>query len=209
MNISWKGFLFGLGVGAALAAVSFQLWALHVDRTVVAEGMPHVLHPLNPDGSSPELTGFPFTQFPRPWFPDMSHPVGANWRLTPLGGSSVTLASFRGKAVFLNFWSVSCGPCIAEMPGIEQLQTSLAGTPVEFVAVTNDGESTLREFLKSRRIRVPIFLSAGKIPAELDGPGVPVTFLLNGHGIAVFKHIGATNWDDDGARNQLRALASQ
>lgn len=208
MNFAWKGFVFGLGVGAALAAVSLQLWALHIDRTALANGMPHVLHPLNPDGSSAEEAML-FSQFARPWFPDMSHPVDANWRLTPLNGSPTSLSSFRGKAIFLNFWSVSCGPCVAEMPGIEKLQASLAGAPVEFIAVTDDDKSTVRKFLKLKPMRIPIYLRSHDVPAQLAEPGVPVTYLLNGHGIAVFKRLGATNWDDDGARTQLRALAAQ
>jgi len=44
-----------------------------------------------------------------------------NFKLTDLNGNSVALSSMRGKVVLLDFWSISCGPCILEMPMIEEV----------------------------------------------------------------------------------------
>jgi len=35
-----------------------------------------------------------------------------DFKLTDLNGNSVALSSMRGKVVLLDFWSISCGPCI-------------------------------------------------------------------------------------------------
>ena len=43
------------------------------------------------------------------------------------------LSDLKGKVVFLNFWRTSCGPCIAEMPGIERLYDSLRGENIFFL----------------------------------------------------------------------------
>ncbi len=208
MNRSVKVFLLGAGAGAAVAAVAFQFWSLHVESEIRANGQVHMLRPLDGDSEERSAANQSF-QFPRPWFPDFGHPVDGDWTVKPLNGQPVELSSFRGKAVFLNFWETSCGPCLAEMPAIERLQVSLAGDPVIFAAVTDEPESTVRAFLAKRPIGVPVYLRGASLPAPLQFLGIPTTYLLNSRGVAVFKSTGEMNWDDDAARNQLRALASE
>jgi thiol-disulfide isomerase/thioredoxin len=208
VNVALKGFLFGLGIGAAAAAVVFQLWSLHVENQLAIDGEVQILHPLKNPDPAPLVANASYT-FPRPWFPDVNHPVDGEWTITPLGGQPVQLSSFRGKAVFLNFWQTSCGPCLAEMPGIEKLSASLRDDPVVFAAVSDEPANKVRAFLSARHLGVPVYLRTGSLPAPLEVIGIPTTYLLNGHGVAVFKSTGEMNWDDDGARNQLRALASQ
>ena len=36
-------------------------------------------------------------------------------------GRSRTLADYRGKIIFLNFWGIWCGPCVHELPLLEKL----------------------------------------------------------------------------------------
>lgn len=40
--------------------------------------------------------------------------------IRPAGGK-VGLERWRGKAVYLNFWSAGCGGCLAEMDALEAL----------------------------------------------------------------------------------------
>lgn len=41
--------------------------------------------------------------------------------LPDLKGKLVSIESFRGRVVFLNFWATWCGPCRVEMPSMERL----------------------------------------------------------------------------------------
>ncbi|HMH13475.1 MAG TPA: TlpA disulfide reductase family protein [Edaphobacter sp.] len=43
------------------------------------------------------------------------------FHLRDLNGKTVELSALRGKAVLLDFWSTACGPCIREMPDIQQI----------------------------------------------------------------------------------------
>ena len=47
--------------------------------------------------------------------------LAPDFKLPDLNGNSVTLNSMRGKIVLLDFWSISCGPCIREIPTVEAL----------------------------------------------------------------------------------------
>ena len=42
-------------------------------------------------------------------------------------GQTTTLADFRGKTVFVNFWATWCPPCVEEMPALDRLQAELGG----------------------------------------------------------------------------------
>src|SRR5215472_9797686 len=57
--------------------------------------------------------------------PDSLDPAGKtapDFTLQTLDGKNVSLSSFRGKGVLLNFWATWCGPCKIEMPWFVELQ---------------------------------------------------------------------------------------
>jgi thiol-disulfide isomerase/thioredoxin len=131
------------------------------------------------------------------------------WQIRPLDGKFITLGDLAGKVVFLNFWSTSCGPCIAEMPGIEKLRDSLKGEQIAFVVVTEDDEPRVRSFLKKVPLDLPVYLTEAKPPQDLQVMGFPTTFILDRKGAAVYREVGGYNWDNDSARGFLRGLATQ
>ncbi len=56
-----------------------------------------------------------------------------------MNGTTLSLASLKGKVVFLNVWATWCGPCREEMPSMETLYDELKGNK-DFVmlAVSQD-----------------------------------------------------------------------
>ncbi len=51
-------------------------------------------------------------------------------------GEKVNMEQFRGKVIFLNFWATWCPPCIAEMPGINNLYQEVKNDNVEFIMLS-------------------------------------------------------------------------
>jgi thiol-disulfide isomerase/thioredoxin len=57
-------------------------------------------------------------------------------------GNSLTFGEmverYKGKVIFLDIWSLGCGPCRANMPKSKALKEKLKNYPIEFVYITQD-----------------------------------------------------------------------
>ena len=51
-----------------------------------------------------------------------------------INDNSLSSASLKGKIIILNFWSITCGPCIMEMPELNNLVEKQKEKPVVFIA---------------------------------------------------------------------------
>jgi len=86
-------------------------------------------------------------------------------RATPLTLSGTTLqgtpwkvADAVDKVLVLNVWGSWCGPCVAEMPHLQQVwsQMSTAGKPVQFIGINDrDGAETAAAFLRANKVSYP------------------------------------------------------
>ena len=66
------------------------------------------------------------------------------------------LAKLRDKVVLVEFWSTTCGPCIAEMPTVKAVYEKLHGRGFEVVAISlDDKESALRRFVREKELPWP------------------------------------------------------
>ena len=61
-------------------------------------------------------------------------------------GSSVSWNSLRGKVVVLEFWATWCGPCVANIPHLNELADKFAGK-VRFIAIDDESTVTVKRFL--------------------------------------------------------------
>lgn len=73
-----------------------------------------------------------------------------DFTVTALSGQQLSLAALKGKIVVLNFWYLGCGPCLAEIPGLNQLVAEFKDKDVVFIALAQDQAKELREFLAKK-----------------------------------------------------------
>jgi len=72
-----------------------------------------------------------------------------------LQGTPWKVADALDKVLVLNVWGSWCGPCVAEMPHLQQVwsQMSAAGKPVQFMGINyRDGAETAKAFLRVNKI---------------------------------------------------------
>ena len=64
-----------------------------------------------------------------------------DFTLDDLQGQSVSLSDFRGQAVFLDFWSRGCAPCIEDFPYLEQIKQQTQDQKVVFLSISLDASA--------------------------------------------------------------------
>lgn len=61
-----------------------------------------------------------------------------NFKYRDVNGKWVSLKDFRGKYVYIDFWSMGCGPCMAEVEYLKQLTKNFEGKNIVFVGISSD-----------------------------------------------------------------------
>jgi len=202
-----RGFLIGLAVGVVATLLVLDAWGRHYANEIFQYPQPRLVRLFAKryfNGITIMAPGAP-TRLPEPWLPGLNSKLHRDWRLKSLSGTTVALDGFKGKAVFLDFWETSCGPCVSEMASIKRLADSLSNENVAFLLAARDSESRVREFVQKHPIGLPIYLASQGTPDMPDSP-MPATYILNAQGVVVFQQIGAVDWDTDHVRSFLRSL---
>jgi len=105
-------------------------------------------------------------------------------RLT--GDGDLSLRSFRGKTVVLNFFASWCTPCKREAPVLERLWKEDRTDHLVVLGVDTgpDAASDGRRFVRVHGITYPVVFdpNAGIASNRYALPGLPVTYVLNQQG---------------------------
>ena len=107
-----------------------------------------------------------------------------------LSGENFRLSEHRGQVVIINFWAITCAPCIEELPYYEQLKT--AYPDVEILAVHNRaGAKKAKAFLEDKGWDHLDFAldskEKGILPLLNASDAMPQTIILNRQGVVVYN----------------------
>jgi peroxiredoxin len=118
--------------------------------------------------------------------------IAPSFTLKDLNGNTVTLDSFKGKVVFLDFWASWCGPCKEELPELELLYKKYGKDGFEVIGVSVDkSESNIAAFLKKRPVSFTILTNIKGDVAEAYGlPGMPTGYIIGKDGAIQHRHVG-------------------
>ncbi|RLB43957.1 MAG: hypothetical protein DRH30_02305 [Deltaproteobacteria bacterium] len=141
------------------------------------------------------------------------HYLGASLRapdftLPKQGGGEWKMSEQRGKVIVMNFWTVTCRPCIQEMPTIELLaEITEDWGDVEIVAVSTDRTWEEAETIIPRSSRITSLLDAERkvVTAQFGTNLFPETWIVDANGVVRFRYDGALDWSDPIALDLIRA----
>jgi len=141
------------------------------------------------------------------------HYLGASllapeFSLPTQGGGEWKMSDQRGKVIVMNFWTVTCRPCIQEMPTIELLaEMTEDWGDVEVVAVSTDRSWAEVETIIPRTSRITSLLDVDrKVVTDQFGTKLfPETWIIDADGVVRFRFDGALDWSNPVALDLIRA----
>jgi cytochrome c biogenesis protein CcmG/thiol:disulfide interchange protein DsbE len=152
-----------------------------------------------PGGGTPQYVS-PLNGKPAPAF-----------ELEDLTGNKVSLESYRGKAVLINFWATWCGPCRIETPWIVELRNKYAAQGFEVLGVDTEGDDLEKsdkagwakataaagKFVAKEKIPYPVLLDGDSISRDYGGlDDLPTSFFVDRKGVVVAAQVGLTSESD-------------
>ena len=113
--------------------------------------------------------------------------VGASapaWSEPSIPGPKLSLASLRGKAVYLNFFASWCPPCNEEAPQVDALAKNYAGRGLQVVGVdVLENANKAKSFRDAHRLSYPIVIDSGTLRNQYAINGLPVHVFIDRAGI--------------------------
>lgn len=104
------------------------------------------------------------------------------------GFSSADLA--KGKVSIVNYWASWCAPCVDEVPLLEQLK-STAGVDIYGINYKDQTAAARRFIGRFGNPFVAVGTDAdGRAAIDWGVYGTPETFIVNGKGEVIYKHVG-------------------
>jgi cytochrome c biogenesis protein CcmG/thiol:disulfide interchange protein DsbE len=129
--------------------------------------------------------------------------------LEDLNGKKVSLASYKGKAVLINFWATWCAPCKIETPWLIELRNQYAAQGFEILGVSADDldlGDTLKLSTEKKEIARSVQQMQIPYPVLIDGDAIsqpyggldelPTSFFVDRKGTIVAAQLGLTSKDD-------------
>ena len=112
-------------------------------------------------------------------------------------GRPISLGEFRGKIVFINFWTTWCLACVIEMPSMEKLHQKFKDKDFVMLAVNlQESASKIKQFYKEYKLTFTTLLdSTGDVGAGLGIRSIPTTFILDKKGRILGKALGPREWE--------------
>ena len=115
-------------------------------------------------------------------------------------GYPITLEAYKGRLVVLNIWSITCGPCVAEMPSLDQLAGSFKEDELAIIPLNVDPIKKIgldRFYEKNQYRYLGIFQdSSRQSQGVFQWNALPTTLIINKEGKLIGRKIGAMKWDD-------------
>jgi peroxiredoxin len=115
-----------------------------------------------------------------------------------LDGTELDLAALRGKVVVLNFWSLGCAPCRAEIPELNRLVEEFKEKGVVFIAFGLDDAQELQASLKELNFTYHLVPDSSAIAARFGVSAYPMHIVIDKQGriYAVLEGASKSRHDD-------------
>lgn len=134
-----------------------------------------------------------------------------NFTLEDLSGNKVSLASYKGKPLLINFWATWCGPCKIETPWLVDLQKEYGPKGLQIIGISTEGDdlkaddkegwahdkAAIAKFVKEEHMQYPVLINGDSLATEYGGlDAMPTSVYVDKDGKVVAMQLGISSKDD-------------
>jgi peroxiredoxin len=153
-----------------------------------------------------------FEEFYQEWKTCVTGKPIPDFIVKTIKGEKITNADIKGKVVVFNFWYVECPPCMAELPGLNQLAKEYKDSDVVFLGCTFENPEHIKKnfFDKKKSFDFTIIPDAGLIEEAFGVSEHPSMFVVDKNGKVISAWTGGSTGADAGDEvyNKLKPFIS-
>lgn len=131
-----------------------------------------------------------------------------DFELQDAEGQTWRLSEHRGKVVVMNFWTVTCQPCVEEMPSLIELQQVIGDRDdIELVTVSVDADHATTRTVVPQSSGLTVLIDADRSIVR-DGYGTrqfPETWIIDPDGVIRLRVDGPRPWSSALALNVIES----
>ena len=129
--------------------------------------------------------------------PADAKPAKLDFTLKDVEGRDVSLESYKGKVIVIDFWATWCGPCKVEIPHFIEFQDKYGPKGLQIVGISvDDTPDKLTPYVKDMKMNYVILQGLDHDEVQdAYGPimGIPVSVLISRDGKVCATHTGLTS----------------
>jgi thiol-disulfide isomerase/thioredoxin len=135
--------------------------------------------------------------------PDNRTPMPA-FVLKDLDGNEVNSDDYRGKVLMLNFWAIWCGPCIAEIPDLNEIYETNRDRKFELLAIASQSgnAAAVNGYVERLGIEFPVVMGEDRVLQQYGVFAFPTDFIIDKRGFVREHILGAP----PGKKDQLQTI---
>ena len=104
-----------------------------------------------------------------------------DFEATTIDGKKISNQSLKGKVTIINFWFTACRPCVAEIPGFDDIIEKYGRDNLNYISIGRDSKEEVSEFLQKHPWRFDHIVDAESL---IKGEfmfmwGFPTTMVIN------------------------------
>jgi cytochrome c biogenesis protein CcmG, thiol:disulfide interchange protein DsbE len=121
---------------------------------------------------------------------------------------SVTLSSYRGKVLLVDFWASWCIPCRQSFPFYQSLQDKYGSQGFMVIGINGeDDKDAALKFYNDYGVNFLILRDEGNVLSKkINMPKMPTSYLIDRSGKVVYEHDGFFPGDDAVIEQKVKAL---